>query len=93
VQTEQATGAMPSHYAHSLIHTAEAPHKPATPAPHPPSRTTPPSPVAPPQIAPAATPYKNRQLRGMAFFSTFFSFSFLRDAEEWRLAFTQRRMK
>jgi hypothetical protein len=37
-------------------------------------------------------PYK-AQLRRMAFFSAFFSSSPSRDAEEWRLGFTQRRVK
>jgi hypothetical protein len=38
-------------------------------------------------------PLQNRQLRRMALISAFFSSSLSRDAEEWRLAFTQRRMK
>jgi hypothetical protein len=38
-------------------------------------------------------PLQDRQLRRMAFFSALFSSSLSRRAEEWRVDFTQRRMK
>jgi hypothetical protein len=38
-------------------------------------------------------PLQNRQLRRMAFFSALFSSSLSRRAEEWRVDFTQFRMK
>jgi len=38
-------------------------------------------------------PLQNRQLRRMAFFSALFSSSLSRRAEEWRVDFTQRRVK